>query len=160
MVLKNIMTTTKYFKTIEKFTCKLEDCKIGRNEQDDHSIANIKHTVDGTRFIFEMRYIHGYSTGRVIYDVNGKTIIFSFVWNEKTWSISVNDQVVFEKSGAFVKAHISIARELINIELYPDIQPMLIIAKNRIYLRILCEIIFMFVKRIKIGIIIHFRRYR
>ena len=123
MVLKNIITTTKYFKTIEKFTCKLEDCKIGRNEQDDHSIANIKHTVDGTRFIFEMRYIHGYSTGRVIYDVNGKTIIFSFVWNENTWSISVNDQVVFEKSGAFVKAYISIARELINIELYPDIQP-------------------------------------
>ena len=70
-----------------------------------------------------MRYIHGYSTGRVIYDVNGKTIIFSFVWNENTWSISVNDQVVFEKSGAFVKAYISIARELINIELYPDIQP-------------------------------------
>ena len=125
MIIQDIIVDTRTFQEIDKFECQLEDCEIHRNPNDDHSIADIQYIMDGTQFIFEMRYIHGFSSGRVIYNVNNKQVIFSFTWDEKIWSFSVGDELVLEKTGAWTRARFTISQKLIDIFLYPDIQPVL-----------------------------------
>lgn len=93
VVLKNVETTVMAFKAADAFKCLPTDCYIEVYESDDFTIQGIHTKLISPSFEFDVKYVHGYSTGRSSHIINGYKIDFDFDWTPQHINITLGSSV-------------------------------------------------------------------
>ena len=109
--------------SLHAFVCNVENCELQRSKLDDQSIANIQHHLRETSFEFDMRYVHGHSSGRILYVVNKHIFFMDIFWNETHWHFDGNQEFQVTKTGAWERVVLTITGTIRTLTFYPVLQP-------------------------------------
>jgi len=120
MLLKSVQTESATFDTIDTFTCHIEDCSIQRGV--DFSFVGAEHWLSGTKFGFELDYVHGFVNGSLDYIVNGVHVSFDVTWTPTSWSLQIAD-FHFVKPGEWSRVELEIYHGALDARLFPVVQP-------------------------------------
>lgn len=88
------------------FDCTYSDCILVVHEDDRSILSNVEIITDPPTFEFHGTYVHGASSGQIIYNINGKTIFVTIDWTVDNLKITMQEQFneaiqIVDKKGAY-----------------------------------------------------------
>lgn len=107
------------------FDCAAADCSIELDENDDRTIAGIRNVLISPSFEFYIDYVHGYSTGRTQYIVNGQRFEIDLDWSREHLLMSVGSAIygndtIIDVQGSFNRVKMVVEMNIVTIIKYPS----------------------------------------
>lgn len=109
------------------FQCTYSDCVFVRHPDDQATLANIDILVDPPKFELRGTYIHGFSSGQIIYNINGMKMTMTVVWTPQLLSINLFEHFVHNievnivrMAGDYKSFSIILGNGNVEVKLYPS----------------------------------------
>lgn len=80
------------------FRCTYSDCVMTRHDDDKRTLTNVELFVDPPNFEIHGTYVHGVSSGAIIYSINGMKMTLTIEWTRSRVSIQMYEHFVYNKN--------------------------------------------------------------
>ena len=115
-------------KSTRIFDCLSTDCSIETHEDDDLTIYGIRYKMIAPSFEFDIEYVHGGSSGRVMYRVNDQVVYMDIEWTTTQLRVSVGskifgDDLIVDREGSFERVKFVVEDGDFNVWVFPFFVP-------------------------------------
>lgn len=105
------------------FECSISDCSIDLYEKDDHTIRGIRPKLLSPSFEFYIDYVHGYSSGRTQYVVNGILFFMDLKWNSTHLLLEIGSEnygtdTLIDERGSFMRVKLIFEMQALTVIKY------------------------------------------
>jgi len=89
----------------EIFQCTYSDCVFARHKDDKATLSNVEIMVEPPKFEIHGQYKHGFSSGNIVYAVNGMKVTLTIEWTPGRIFIKLFEHFVHNKQFTIVNAN-------------------------------------------------------
>jgi hypothetical protein len=125
VILQDPLMKSSTFSSIQIFKCRITDCTISIDENDDRTLINLRHQLSSGSFEFIIGYEHGASSGKIKYIVNSIPIEMDFSWSTSSLKVDISSSLyssttIIDESESYERIHLIIEMGVLSIKLYPS----------------------------------------
>lgn len=129
VVLRSPQDQFMKLKSIDVFECLATDCYINVDEDDDLTIRGLTHKLISPSFEFDIKYVHGYSTGRSIFVINGQKLWIDFIWTPHNIKITMGSDiygydVIIDQYASIERVKFVVELGSLRYNIFPTVLPM------------------------------------
>lgn len=89
----------------EIFQCTYSDCVFVRHKDDKATLSNVEILVEPPKFQIHGTYRHGFSSGQIIYAINGMKITMTIEWTSTKLIIQLLEHFVYNEEFTIVESN-------------------------------------------------------
>ena len=115
-------------KSMPVFECLATDCDIQLDEDDDLTIHGLQFHLLSPSFEFEIKYVHGYSTGRATFVINAQKVYMDFIWTPEHINMTLGSDiygkdVIINTDESIERVKMVVELGTLRLKVYPSVLP-------------------------------------